>query len=173
MLRKVTPDVDENPKWKLVLKEYEILHRTCVRRMGNVTEFFLKKKTIEGCNFVVADTERGTGIGNKLLSIVSIFLYALLTQRVMLVPFATAIPGVMCEPFEGSSWVIDPELRNFTQARENPKLWGTVSNSTRMSIVASATTTLPQSSAAAAGTGNSSTEIPLPDMILQLAASCR
>jgi xyloglucan fucosyltransferase len=127
MLRKVTPDVDENPKWKLVLKEYEILHHTCVRRMGNVTEFFLKKKTIEGCNFVVADTERGTGIGNKLLSIVSIFLYALLTQRVMLVPFATAIPGVMCEPFEGSSWVIDPELRNFTQARENPKLWGTVS----------------------------------------------
>jgi xyloglucan fucosyltransferase len=126
-LRKETRDLVENPKWIRVLKEYEILHRTCVAQMGSVTDFFLQRKLIPGCKFVVADTERGTGIGNKLLSIVSIFVYAVLTQRVMLVPFSTTIPGVMCEPFEGSSWVIDPELRNFTLARENPKLWGSVS----------------------------------------------
>lgn len=108
-LRKITKDVDDNPEWKSVYDAYEELHRTCVLQMGNVTEFFLGRKRIEGCKFVVAGVEPGAGLGNKVLSIVAAMVYAVITQRILLVPAATAVPGVFCEPFEGSSWEIDPD----------------------------------------------------------------
>jgi hypothetical protein len=101
-------DTQTNPKWTAALQEYAILHRTCVLRMGDVDEFFLKRKHVDGCQFVVAGVSAGSGIGNKALSIVSALVYAVLTQRVLLVPLATAVPGVFCEPFEGSSWMVDP-----------------------------------------------------------------
>lgn len=107
-LRRVTSDLKANPKWALVLKEYEVLHRTCVLQMGDVTDFFLKRKHINGCKFVVAGVSAGSGIGNKALSIVSALVYSILTQRVLFVPLVTAVPGVFCEPFEGSSWMVDP-----------------------------------------------------------------
>ena len=108
--RRIAHDFMEiNPKWSSVLQEYKTLHRTCVQRMGDVNKFFLKRKHIDGCKFVVAGVSAGSGIGNKALSIVSALLYAVLTQRVLLVPLATAVPGVFCEPFEGSSWMVDPE----------------------------------------------------------------
>jgi hypothetical protein len=108
--RKITHDATEtNPKWTSVLREYAHLHRTCVEGMGDVTDFFLKRKRIDGCKFVVAGVSQGSGIGNKAVSIVSALLYAVLTQRVLLVPLVTAVPGVFCEPFEGSSWMVDPE----------------------------------------------------------------
>lgn len=107
-LRRVTNDLKANPKWASVLKEYEVLHRTCVLQMGDVTDFFLKRKRINGCKFVVAGVSAGSGIGNKALSIVSALVYSILTQRVLFVPLVTAVPGVFCEPFEGSSWMVDP-----------------------------------------------------------------
>ena len=107
-LRKITKDVPMNPKWKLVFGAYETLHRTCVLQMGNVTEFFLARKHIDGCKFVIAGVHPGAGLGNKVLSISSALLYSVLTQRVLLVPHATSVPGVFCEPFEGSTWEVDP-----------------------------------------------------------------
>lgn len=107
--RKSTHDTEANPKWNKVLKEYTKLHRTCVARMGDIDEFFLKRKHIDGCKFVVAGVSVGSGIGNKALSIVSALVYAVLTQRVLLVPRVTAVPDAFCEPFEGSSWTVDSE----------------------------------------------------------------
>ena len=108
-LRKITKDVSDSPKWRSVYEAYEELHRTCVLQMGDVTEFFLNRKRIEGCKYVVAGVEPGAGLGNKVLSMVSAMVYAVVTQRILLVPAATAIPGVFCEPFAGSSWEIDPD----------------------------------------------------------------
>ncbi|KAG0603196.1 hypothetical protein M758_10G073900 [Ceratodon purpureus] len=118
-------DIQTNPKWNAVLKEYANLHRTCVLRMGNVDEFFLKRKHIDGCKFVVAGVSAGSGIGNKALSIVSTLVYAVLTQRVLLVPGATAVPGAFCEPFEGSSWMVDPEEK-WSESKKRHNLWETL-----------------------------------------------
>lgn len=120
--RKSTHDIKTNPKWNSVLKEYSKLHRTCVQRMGNVTDFFLKRKHIDGCKFVVAGVSMGSGLGNKVLTIVSALVYAVLTQRVLLVPLTTTAPGVFCEPFEGSSWMVDPE-NNWTDCVRRRDLW--------------------------------------------------
>ncbi|KAG0611497.1 hypothetical protein M758_7G144600 [Ceratodon purpureus] len=121
-LRKITKDVSDNPKWKAVYEAYEELHRTCVLQMGNVTEFFLNRKHIEGCKFVVAGVEPGAGLGNKVLSVVSAMVYAVVTQRILLVPAATAVPGVFCEPFAGSSWEIDPH-KVWSEGKTRRDLW--------------------------------------------------
>lgn len=121
-LRKITRDVSDNLQWKEAYGAYEELHRTCVLRMGNVTEFFLKRKRIDGCQFVVAGVEPGAGLGNKVLSVVSAMVYAVVTQRVLLVPSATAVPGVFCEPFAGSSWEIDPDSV-WSEGKKRQDLW--------------------------------------------------
>jgi xyloglucan fucosyltransferase len=90
--------------------------------MGDVDEFFLKRKHIDGCKFVVAGVSAGSGIGNKALSIVSALVYAVLTQRVLLVPLVTAVPGVFCEPFEGSSWMVDPH-KTWSESKKRKDLW--------------------------------------------------
>lgn len=121
-LRKITKDVPDNPHWKSVYDAYEELHRTCVLQMGNVTEFFLNRKHIDGCQFVVAGVEPGAGLGNKVLSVVSAMVYAVVTQRILLVPAATAVPGVFCEPFAGSSWEIDPDSV-WSEGKTRGDLW--------------------------------------------------
>lgn len=114
-LRKVTKDAVDNLRWKEVYGEYEKLHRACVTQMGNVTEFFLGRKRIEGCQFVVAGVEPGAGLGNKVLSVAAAMVYAVVTGRVLLVPGETAVPGVFCEPFAGSSWEVDPDGVSFLE----------------------------------------------------------
>lgn len=99
--------LEQHPHLEDVLSEYSKLHRACMRNVGtDIIGFFKRKDTSSGCKFVVGDNEIGTGIGNKVLSAVSAVMYSILTQRVLLVPLATSIPGVFCEPFEGSSWKV-------------------------------------------------------------------
>lgn len=48
------------------------------------------------------------GLGNRMLSVVSTFLYALLTGRVLLVHEPPEMEGLFCEPFPGTSWILPP-----------------------------------------------------------------
>ncbi|KAG6548738.1 hypothetical protein Mapa_009748 [Marchantia paleacea] len=105
--RKHVQDVAPNLQWDEVLREYSKLHRTCLQTSGNLTDYFLSKSTSNGCKFLVADVMAGAGLGNKVLVVLSNILYAILTQRVVLVPTDTLLPFVFCEPFEGSSWRVD------------------------------------------------------------------
>ncbi|KAL2622141.1 hypothetical protein R1flu_002346 [Riccia fluitans] len=108
--RKWINDVEEvNGLWDTVLEEYSKLHRICLRRVGrqNLRRFFENRKTIKGCKFAIADYSTGGGLGNKILSLTNTILYAILTQRVVLVPSSTLLPELMCEPFVGSSWLLD------------------------------------------------------------------
>ncbi|KAL3675249.1 hypothetical protein R1sor_025197 [Riccia sorocarpa] len=108
--RKWTADVEEDDGlWDAVLEEYSKLHRICMRRVGpsNLGLFFKNKKTIKGCKFAIADYSTGGGLGNKILAVTNTILYAILTQRVVLVPTSTLLPSLMCEPFVGSSWLLD------------------------------------------------------------------
>ncbi|CAM6043324.1 unnamed protein product [Sphagnum compactum] len=109
--RKSTKDADHaNPAWQAVFREYAILHRTCTSKIRNVTKYLQERITRTGCKFMVCDATEGSGLGNKMLVITSCFLYAVLTQRILLVPSSSLLCDIMCEPFEGSSWRI-PDRR--------------------------------------------------------------
>jgi xyloglucan fucosyltransferase len=65
-----------------------------------------------------------SGLGNKVLITVSCFLYAVLTQRVLLVPSSNIlVTDVMCEPFEGSSWKVDQHTIGLPMS---PPLWASM-----------------------------------------------
>ncbi|BBN16561.1 xyloglucan fucosyltransferase [Marchantia polymorpha subsp. ruderalis] len=120
--RKHVQDVERNGQWDEVLREYARLHRTCLRTSGNLTDYFMSKSTSNGCRFLVADVMPGAGLGNKVLVVLSNILYAILTQRVVLVPTATLLPFVFCEPFEGSSWRVDNATVPYPPL-SHPSLW--------------------------------------------------
>lgn len=121
--RNYVQDLEPSKNWQLVLREYARLHRTCTRRIGNPLEYFMAKNSSVDCKFMVIDTE-DVGLGNRILMIASAFAYAVLTQRVLLISKPNVLlPGIMCEPFEGSSWMhFDPESKVLPY-REGNQRW--------------------------------------------------
>ncbi|CAM6034972.1 unnamed protein product [Sphagnum compactum] len=121
--RKFVRHLRPNTKWNAVLKEYSELHRTCIRKFGgDLTNIFLNRNNAHGCKFAVAGGPEWAGLGNKILPTVSVLLYAVLTQRVLLVTKGSLLADIMCEPFEGSSWRIDPDER-FTPIESHYEFW--------------------------------------------------
>ena len=47
-----------------------------------------------------------SGLGNRILTLASAFLYALLTNRVLVVDPGTDMVDLFCEPFPDSSWFL-------------------------------------------------------------------
>ncbi|BBN02801.1 xyloglucan fucosyltransferase [Marchantia polymorpha subsp. ruderalis] len=113
--RKFARDVSPNSRWETVMDEYAKLHRTCLRLVRNSTEYFLNRSSSTGCKFVILDTPK-VGLGNKLLLKASVLLFAVLTQRVLLIPSDNQ-NGLeqLCEPFVGSSWKLekDSAIQNY------------------------------------------------------------
>ncbi|CAK9864392.1 unnamed protein product [Sphagnum jensenii] len=115
--RKHAKDVEANPGWDAVFREYQILHRTCTRKVQDMSQYLNARDTTSGCHFMVCDAYNPSGLGNKILITVSCFLYAVLTQRVLLVPSSNIlVTDIMCEPFEGSSWKVDQQAIGFPKA---------------------------------------------------------
>ena len=50
------------------------------------------------------------GLGNRMLALASTFLYALLTDRVLLVHAPPEFDGLFCDPFPGSSWTLPADF---------------------------------------------------------------
>ncbi|PRQ16220.1 putative Type 1 galactoside alpha-(1,2)-fucosyltransferase [Rosa chinensis] len=99
------------------LRSYEALHKRC----GPNTESY--KKAVEqlksgrhptslDCNYVVWISY--SGLGNRILTLASAFLYALLTNRVLLVDPGVDMVDLFCEPFPEASWFLpmDFPLKN-------------------------------------------------------------
>ncbi|WVZ73537.1 hypothetical protein U9M48_021829 [Paspalum notatum var. saurae] len=91
------------------LRKYEAYHKKC----GPGTKRYRRaiKQLKAGRN--AGDSECKyvvwfpcNGLGNRMLTIASTFLYALLTDRVLLMHVAPEQEGLFCEPFPGSSWVL-------------------------------------------------------------------
>ncbi|VVA91269.1 unnamed protein product [Arabis nemorensis] len=92
------------------LRSYEMLHKRC----GPGTDAYKKATNLLGhgdvrisgdeCRYVVWTPM--FGLGNRILSLVSMFLYALLTERVILVDQRKDITDLFCEPFPGTSWLL-------------------------------------------------------------------
>ncbi|KAL6493655.1 Galactoside 2-alpha-L-fucosyltransferase [Orobanche gracilis] len=91
------------------LRSYEALHKKC----GPHTHFYNKTvehlksgtySTTPDCSYLVWISF--SGLGNRILTMASAFLYALLTDRVLLVDRGADIPDLFCEPFPEASWLL-------------------------------------------------------------------
>ncbi|CAL5022640.1 unnamed protein product [Urochloa decumbens] len=60
----------------------------------------------DGCRYLVYISYRG--LGNRMLAIASSFLYAVLTERVLLVDGGKDAGELFCEPFPGTTWLLPP-----------------------------------------------------------------
>ena len=108
----------DGPKASLYLRErlsgYEKMHKKCVDILSNAPYLdpasSLHSETEGGseegndCRYVVAGLENG--VGNQVLSAVSTFLFALLTNRTLLV-CKSGVLEHLCNPFPGSGWLAD------------------------------------------------------------------
>jgi xyloglucan fucosyltransferase len=56
------------------------------------------------CKYLVSISYRG--LGNRILAAASAFLYALLTERVLLVDPSNDMGELFCEPFPGTTWLL-------------------------------------------------------------------
>ncbi|KAF0887545.1 hypothetical protein E2562_002274 [Oryza meyeriana var. granulata] len=83
--------------------------------------------TVDGCGYLVLISYRG--LGNRVLATASAFLYAMLTDRVLLVDPGKTMADLFCEPFPGTSWMLpkDFPLDNFRDLGEDaPESYGNV-----------------------------------------------
>lgn len=105
------------------LRKYEELHQKCApnSNLYNTTVEQLKPggggSEVTDCNYVVWISY--SGLGNRMLTLVSAFLYALLTNRVLLVDRGADLTDLFCEPFPGTSWLVPldfplSQLRSFS-----------------------------------------------------------
>ncbi|KAG6514742.1 hypothetical protein ZIOFF_025112 [Zingiber officinale] len=92
------------------LRSYEALHQKC----GPNTELYresirqLTSNRSGGgpteCNYVVWLPQHA--LGNRMISITSAFLYALLNDKVLLLFFPDCMNGLFCEPFPNTTWLL-------------------------------------------------------------------
>ncbi|XVE91530.1 hypothetical protein REPUB_Repub01dG0017600 [Reevesia pubescens] len=129
------------------LRNYEDLHKRC----GPNTESY--NKTVEqlksgrsvgstDCKYVVWVCY--SGLGNRILTLASVFLYALLTDRVLLVDRGKDMADLFCEPFPEKSWFlpldfpITNKFNSFDQ--KSPESYG---NMLKNNIIKPSTESLP------------------------------
>jgi xyloglucan fucosyltransferase len=91
------------------LREYEAYHKKCgpgTKRYRKAIKQLKSGRNVDNaeCKYVVWFP--CNGLGNRMLTIASTFLYALLTDRVLLMHVAPEQEDLFCEPFPGSSWVL-------------------------------------------------------------------
>ncbi|XP_047332449.1 galactoside 2-alpha-L-fucosyltransferase-like [Impatiens glandulifera] len=94
------------------LRKYESLHKRCgpytksynetIKRLQSSQDFTSSDPS--DCNYLVWISF--SGLGNRILTLTSAFLYALLTNRVLLVDRGADIPDLFCEPFPETSWLL-------------------------------------------------------------------
>lgn len=100
------------------LRKYESLHKRCGPYTQSYNRTLEKLKpgltvnSMTDCNYVVYTTL--SGLGNRMLAVASAFLFALLTNRVLLVEYGPDTNSLFCEPFPNTTWLLpmDFPLRN-------------------------------------------------------------
>lgn len=92
------------------LRNYEHLHRSCGPHTKSYNKImtagakFSKNDASTNCKYLVWTASNG--LGNRILTLAAAFLYAILTDRVLLVKFGADMFGLFCEPFPDSSWLL-------------------------------------------------------------------
>ncbi|XP_062221353.1 galactoside 2-alpha-L-fucosyltransferase-like [Phragmites australis] len=108
------------------LREHEVLQKKC----GPHTVLY-KKATeqlksgqdikVRDCNYLVWVSY--SGLGNRILTIASAFLYAILTNRFLLVDGDKSTADLFCEPFPETSWLLpsDFPIKQFKKFSTGPR----------------------------------------------------
>ncbi|TYG36794.1 hypothetical protein E1A91_D13G089400v1 [Gossypium mustelinum] len=92
------------------LRKYEDLHKRCgpnTPSYNKAVEQLKSGSNVVGttdCKYVVWVWY--SGLGNRILTLASVFLYALLTERVLLVDRGNDMASLFCEPFPERSWFL-------------------------------------------------------------------
>lgn len=100
------------------LRRYEDLHKKCGPHTKPYNKTLEQLKSHKGTNSVSSSSAECkyvvwisySGLGNKILTIASAFLYALLTNRVLLVDPGKDMADLFCEPFPGNSWLLSNDF---------------------------------------------------------------
>ncbi|GJM90862.1 hypothetical protein PR202_ga07183 [Eleusine coracana subsp. coracana] len=81
-------------------------HEKALRRLESSGDDDLDGNDDDECRYLVYISYRG--LGNRMLAIASAFLYAVLTDRVLLVDGGKDVADLFCEPFPGATWLLPP-----------------------------------------------------------------
>ncbi|KAH6799085.1 fucosyltransferase 1 [Perilla frutescens var. frutescens] len=106
-LKRRTPSPDLISK----LRSYEARHKRCAPytdSYNKTVDYLVRNSSTFSCKYVVWISLHG--LGNKMLTLASAFLYALLTDRVLLVDRGVDIPDLFCEPFPEASWFLPSDF---------------------------------------------------------------
>ncbi|BFI27684.1 xyloglucan fucosyltransferase [Marchantia polymorpha subsp. ruderalis] len=104
--------------WENALRAYERFHTKCSQGRNWTQEFLQVNKSAaaaatsseqESCRVLVF-IEGPAGLGNRLLSLASAFLYALLTDRAFLMDSRGHLAKLLCQPFQDSSWLLPSDF---------------------------------------------------------------
>ncbi|KAL9684826.1 hypothetical protein QQ045_022267 [Rhodiola kirilowii] len=103
---------------KVSIRSYEALHKRCgpnTEPYQKMLEQLKKGQTAEpsDCSYVVWISY--SGLGNRILTLASAFIYALLTNRVLLVDPGVDIADLFCEPFAEASWLLPRDFPLMSQ----------------------------------------------------------
>ncbi|CAA7388321.1 unnamed protein product [Spirodela intermedia] len=120
------------PSARLVrkLRQYEDLHRRCGPHTASYNKVLrllkpggaAREAAETGCRYLVWTPTYG--LGNRILSLASTFLYALLTDRVLLIDRGNDFSSLMCEPFPNTTWLLplDFPVKNFNSFNQGHPL---------------------------------------------------
>ncbi|KAK3131922.1 hypothetical protein QOZ80_6AG0513420 [Eleusine coracana subsp. coracana] len=107
------------------LREYEARHKKCAPGTPLYAKAVSQLRSGRGteameCNYLVWLPYNG--LGNRMLSLISTFVYALLTNRVVLLHSPADFDDLFCEPFPDTTWVLPPDfpVENLSQLGLSP-----------------------------------------------------
>nr|KYP53904.1 Galactoside 2-alpha-L-fucosyltransferase [Cajanus cajan] len=115
LYRKVSPH-KPSPYLISKLRNYEEIHASCgpnsraYDRSMREIEHSKNNGVATMCKYLIWNPVNG--LGNQMISLASTFLYAILTERVLLVKLEKDKHGLFCEPFLNSTWIL-PENSTF------------------------------------------------------------
>ncbi|EEC72905.1 hypothetical protein OsI_06731 [Oryza sativa Indica Group] len=104
------------------LRSHEALQKRCGPGTAPYDKALRQLKSGDGaaaadgdddCRYLVS-ISYNRGLGNRIIAIVSAFLYAVLTERALLVaPYNGDVAALFCEPFPGTTWLLPDGGRRF------------------------------------------------------------
>jgi xyloglucan fucosyltransferase len=98
-----------SPQLIAKLRRHEELQRRCgpnTDAYSRAVQQLRAGKSVDSpeCKYVVSISHRG--LGNRILAAASAFLYAVLTDRALLVDPSNEMDELFCEPFPGTTWLL-------------------------------------------------------------------
>ncbi|RCV20742.1 hypothetical protein SEVIR_4G080800v4 [Setaria viridis] len=109
------------------LRRHEALQRRCGPGTAAYSDALEQLKSGKNaaspeCKYLVSISYRG--LGNRILAAASAFLYALLTDRVLLVDPSNDMGELFCEPFPNTSWLLPPGFPLWSFNQDTPERYG-------------------------------------------------